>query len=731
MNPKINPLHLFQPLATRRRLRVRSGNALLLAVIWIALFALIVSAVYTLSSETARRSTRENRFTGVQTAADAALDVLYGRFSRWVDAHTGLTPSIADTTRTGVPGDSAFPAVAGAIDFSNTPGLSDYRVTNISVVPLMPDDSQGTDFPDWTAWGTNPTSYQARVNKYYINLPNLYDPGNFSNALTYLATVTVTPTTIDALHPGAITVKRYFQKSEVSPFSYNIFTVGAFEDFDWGQSFDSQASIYASVSIKLDHPGTIINGPMRYGDSFVDPTGVSGGVNRLVFQDPNTGQTVDPYGSGLLRQVSKIEIVPDLANVIAHSTDASGNVSRSAATEFTAATADKFSRREVIEPPANLANDTAPDQIKQRRIYTQADVRMRVNTFVSTTIKGTVTTQTTLAKATFFNLDGSTKAEFIGTPSGTGATTWKHNGGGTNDPVAASILDAVNVNTVDSAAPFFDPSRRYDSASIYDGQAGQPTAVNSGHAIETVDINVGVLKDVINSNKSSTFANNTIYIWNDGVSGEKNGVRLYNGGILPDDGLTVGTTNPIYVKGDYNTGSILSSPTDINASTTSTQPAANTMGWNGGNMASYDDRHVPGYTPRPAGIFGDTLTTLSQNWKDSASGSSTQYARSTTFNAVLGFGSGDVDSLRKDDTFASGQYANVQVLESWNNCRWNQLGEQMALYHSIYSRQNPAPTWVTPGYQWFVQQNDFDAKTARLPLKWGYLVFSRGRYSRS
>ena len=95
----------------------------------------------------------------------------------------------------------------------------------------------------------------------------------------------------------------------------------------------------------------------------------------------------------------------------------------------------------------------------------------------------------------------------------------------------------------------------------------------------------------------------------------------------------------------------------------------------------------------------------------------------------MGFGSGDVNALQSDDSFTNGYYATVQTLEMWNNCRWNQLGEQMALYHSLYNRHRTPPAWVNGG--WAVIQNDFDAGTAHLPLKWGYLVFSRGRLTRN
>ena len=718
----MNPSLPFLPICAARSHRRQDGSAFIVAVVFIAIFSIIVSAVYVHSDETNRRTARENHFVSSEVAADAAFDVVYGRFSQWINAHTGLTPSVSDATTVGLPGNSTFPAIAGAIDFSSTAGLSDYRVTSVAFVPLMPDDTPGSDLPSASTYSASPSAYQSKVNKYYSIIPNLYEPQNFSNALTYLATITITPVTVDALHPGAVTFNRYFQSSQVSPFAYNIFTEGTFEDYDWGQSYDSQASIYASTKVQMDHKGTIINGPVRYGGTFVDPDGNVNGVKDLVFQDPTTGATVDPYTSGLLRQVSKIEVVPAIADVIAHASDGS----RSATAEFAAATVDDFSRREIIEPPANLANDTAPDQIAQRRIYSQADLRLKVSVGSVTTKSGSTTTTKTVATGTFYNLDGSVLAQYTGTPNSATSTTWVASSGAS--AVTNGVINAVNINPVNSSTPFYDPSRTYDSTSNYSGQAGQPTSSNSGSAIESVDVNVGTLATVITANPS-TFNANTVYIWDDGSSGQKNGVRLYNGGVLPSNGLTVGSTNPVYIKGDYNTGTQLANPANINSGTTGTTPAADTTGWNGGNMVSVSDRSVPGYTPRPAGVFGDTITTLSQNWRDASSNSGTQYACSTTFNTVMGFGSGDKNSLLSDDSFSSGSYACVQTLEMWNNARWNQLGEQMSLYHSLYNLHRSPPTWVNNG--WAVIQNDFNGSVAHLPLKWGYLVFGRGRLTRN
>ena len=716
------PTRAFHPPAPRHRRE--DGNTFIVAIIFVAIFSIIIGACYVLSDETNRRTARENHFVSGEVAADAALDVLYGRFSQWIIGHVGVTPSATDATSTTTYGSKSFSAITTGISFSNVVGLSDYTVTSIALVPLNPDDTDASGtFPNALTYKTSPSSYPATVNKYFSVIPSIYEPQSCAGGLTYKATVTVTPVTTDSLHPGAISVSRYFQSSQVSPFSYNIFTEGAFEDYDWGQSFDSEASIYASVKVQMDHKGTIINGPVRTGGTFVDPDGNVNGTSDLVFQDPTTGATVDPYTSGLLRQVSKIEVVPDIVDVIAHNSDGT----RTASAETAAATVDDFSRREIIEPPANLSNDTAPDQVAQRRIYTQADLRLKVSVGTKTVTNGKASTTVTVATGTFYNLDGSVQAQYSGTLNSATSTTWTATSGGTT--VTNGVINAVNVNSVDSATPFYDPNRRYDTTSNYSGAAGQPASTNNGNAIESVDVNVGALTTVVNANQN-TFANNTVYIWDDGASGQKNGVRLYDGGVLPNNGLTVGSTNPVYIKGDYNTGTTLSTSTDINSATnSSTLPAADTTGWNGGNMVSASDRVLSGYTAKPSGVFGDTVTTLSQYWRDATSGNGTEYACSTTFNTVMGFGSGDVNSLQADDSFSNGYYATVQTLEMWNNCRWNQLGEQMALYHSLYNRHRTPPSWVNGG--WAVIQNDFDAGTAHLPLKWGYLVFSRGRLTRN
>jgi hypothetical protein len=87
----------------------------------------------------------------------------------------------------------------------------------------------------------------------------------------------------------------------------------------------------------------------------------------------------------------------------------------------------------------------------------------------------------------------------------------------------------------------------------------------------------------------------------------KRAIRLKNGGVLPDGGLTVVSGNPVCIQGDYNTGT-----------TSSLQPAS--------NNASLPDPTKP--------TVADAVNILSNAWLDSRSGS-TPAASPTTLNVAI------------------------------------------------------------------------------------------------
>jgi hypothetical protein len=109
-------------------------------------------------------------------------------------------------------------------------------------------------------------------------------------------------------------------------------------------------------------------------------------------------------------------------------------------------------------------------------------------------------------------------------------------------------------------------------------------------------------------------------------------IRLIHGSTLPAAGLTIATSNPMYVEGDYNTSG-------VNQSTANTSQA------------------------RPAALICDALTILSANWKDSHGGSalSNRQATDTTVNAAVITGIVPTTSA----AFSGGSDNAIRLLEDW------------------------------------------------------------------
>ena len=134
-------------------------------------------------------------------------------------------------------------------------------------------------------------------------------------------------------------------------------------------------------------------------------------------------------------------------------------------------------------------------------------------------------------------------------------------------------------------------------------------------------------------------------------------VRLVNGSQLPNQGLTVVSENPVYVRGDYNT-----------------------------------------VGKRPAAIMGDAITVLSNNWGPNNSdtkGNQSQInpatnpprnynkgdraATQTTVNAAFALGPGAESTMGT----GNGQLENViRFLEDWTGSTFNYSGSIIALWHS-------------------------------------------------
>jgi hypothetical protein len=222
------------------------------------------------------------------------------------------------------------------------------------------------------------------------------------------------------------------------------------------------------------------------------------------------------------------------------------------------------------------------------------------------------------------------------------------------------------------------------TSAITTNQTIQDNRETSSVRLATLD--VGKITTAV-KNGSLTGFNGIIYITDTSAAangvGAKRGIRLKNGTILPNGGLTIVSGNPIYIQGDYNTGG-LNPPSD---SGNPLQP------------------QLSGYTRQPSSVIADAVNILSNSWSDGNSGSGlgSRVASSTTVNtAIL---SGIVPSA--NNIYSGGAENFPRFLEDWSNKTLTYYGSMVELYQSKQS----IGTWGKdnvynpPNRQWFFDKN--------------------------
>jgi hypothetical protein len=226
---------------------------------------------------------------------------------------------------------------------------------------------------------------------------------------------------------------------------------------------------------------------------------------------------------------------------------------------------------------------------------------------------------------------------------------------------------------------------------ITDNREGATTGNGS---IRLASLDVGALTNAIDSGTLGTF-NGIVYIVD--TSADPNGVtakraiRLKNGGALPNGGLTVVSGNPVYVQGDFNTGSVASA---VPGATPAIQPLS--------NSGTPTQPTVLGYNRKPAAIMADAVNVLSNSWNDALSGS-TPVASPTTVNAAIV--SGNVPT--GNDYYSGGVENFPRFLENWSSKDFTYYGSMIQLYKSqqAIGRWGSANVYSPPKRAWYFDTN--------------------------
>lgn len=227
-----------------------------------------------------------------------------------------------------------------------------------------------------------------------------------------------------------------------------------------------------------------------------------------------------------------------------------------------------------------------------------------------------------------------------------------------------------------------------------------------GASVRLVTLDVGAVSTKIRNGTLAPF-NNIIYISDTSASATggtpKRGVRLKNGAVMPDAGLTIASQNPVYIQGDYNTGG-------------SNPPS---------NSGNYSQPQVNGYSRKPCAVVADAVNILSNAWNDSNSGSnlSSRTASNTTINAAIV--SGIVPSA--NNNYSGGAENFPRFLENWSGKSLTYYGSMVELYQSKQSigRWGSSNVYNPPNRQWYFDTNlQVYTPPGSLPV----LSYTKGRW---
>lgn len=207
-----------------------------------------------------------------------------------------------------------------------------------------------------------------------------------------------------------------------------------------------------------------------------------------------------------------------------------------------------------------------------------------------------------------------------------------------------------------------------------------------GASVRLATLDVGAVSARIRDGTLAPF-NNIIYISDTSAGatggGPKRGIRLKNGAIMPDSGITVASQNPVYIQGDYNTGG-------------SNPPS---------NSGTYSQPEVAGYTRKPCAVVADAVNLLSNAWNDANSSSSlsSRTASNTTFNTAIV--SGIVPST--NNYYSGGAENFPRFLENWSGKTLTYYGSMVELYSSRQSigTWGSGNVYSPPNRRWYFDTN--------------------------
>jgi len=612
------------------------SGSILLSVLFIVMMGVaVVGAAYVSTTGQMQLTSRSADVDALQSTGEGVLDYAFGQWKVAMDNDGLLTSTDSNALVSG----------------SNRPAIpSNMQIVSLTINPV---DANGI------------ASAEA-VKTYDYKMSFVY---------TYVATVALRSTGVGGARN--VTMRRQLVYTSVPPTRGMFFSEGDFELYKparmvIGGDVHTNASAHVSTGSSSSNLLFLANSRVTYVGSY--DNGAPAGATAW----SNSGTNYPPsYETSLASQVKK---VPEISGI-----------GLGTATEYdtTDTNPNNDGNRELIEPP--VAGYTDPDGIAASRIYNNAGILIQVN--------GPVNPSATLALSNGAYTGGniSIKPQNGTTLSAAQATTIRN--GVTNATVVQVQTWVPNMVWVSSGYWTGSGSKRrwVDTSSWVDqgayvttNQTVQKTIYDKRElaSIPITDLNVGAITPTLNS--LSEF-NGILYMYDSGASAQK-AIRVVNGGVLPNDGLTIATEGGLYVDGDYNTGATTSNP---NAVPSNSSPAANAA------------TTVSGYSTKSAALVADAIMVLSNNWSDTndSSGVSSRAATNTTLNTALisGYVASTNGGTDGRSGYSGGMNNFPRFLETWSGDSMTFSGAFVSLYKSkmFTSSWDTGDIYVPPTRYWY------------------------------
>lgn len=662
---------------------VESGAALMGVLFVIAAMAILVAAIYSVTGTEGRYMKRSvDRATAI-TYGDSVIECL---FDQWRLASSNTLDPTQHTN--GFTGDELMKGAA-TLPATGVPAPLPLSVPNSTQVPVPPNCRL-------VSWSVKPADPFLNLVSDNVTRPSPESGTNSRSRIRmyYVADVTV------GYPNGTVTLERAFVRAGRNIFENFLFSTQPVTEINPGAPMYINGTIYAGGDLYTGTNSLNLRQDVTYTGKWTVGY-VTGDPHASTPSTPSwpTGDSPHSGAQQKLLDAPLSSLDPNFTDGInSNDNDSDGNLNNDGYHEIV----------EELKTPAStygtdpLQIDTAGGSERlannaDYRIYIDASNNVAVYQGSSTTALTSGTDYTAIMSAITTN------------------TTIKD--GRENDNVRVVNVDIGKITTAVNAS-----SSTYDTVGNSDGLLLYINDTSAGTTVTTRGFSGYTTTATTNGNLTTTGGTAT-------TSASKRGIRLINGGSLPNIGLTIATPNPVYIQGDFNSGattnysSTAGGTSSSRALTVSNLPAADGSGAYP-SPTSAPSEISASYIKKPAAVVADAVTILSNSWSDgnSTSSLSSRNPTSTTINAALVAGNVPTTTA----AYSGGLENFPRLLENWSSSLYLTIhGSFGLLFDSEQATgiwQNTGNYYNAPSRRWFFDPIFQDKNPPGFPVAFTYSI---------